>query len=828
MTNAVISEYDLAHLADQFQNARPILFTGAGFSLAAKNLTGNRCPSFDDIKAKLWEMCFPGKTIDPESTVQDLYDIALGQHKRNLTEYLRSSFSIDASSLPHWYCDILNFPWYKSYTLNIDDTEVATSRQYSLSRSIAPVSATSQAMSHALTFSHGTHLQFIHLNGMLVDAPDYTTFSLTQYADRIAQSDPWYMTLSTELLCYPIVFIGTKLNEPPLWQHIEMRKFKGGRESSELRPRSYLVIPHLDAAKKGLLAKFNVVHIPLTAEEFVKEIQNKIGDSLARGTQLLKESAVSGSPVAHDLLYVHELAKDLTKKTDYLLGEPPTWSDIHSGRAIPRGIDEEIWSKANTMYLSADLKGIIAITGTAGSGQSTSLMRLAMKFNSLGKRVAWVDEDSEVSLRDIKRAFTQPDAPDILAIDDADVYGNALPSLLKELAVVDSHPIILIAIRSGRIDRFISPSQLTGLPYHEMVMPPLVDGDISALVTVLDNENRLGILKNKPRDQQERAFRDQAGRILIVGMIQATSGKLFKDKLIEEYDQLEGLSKRIYSLLAITTYFRFGLSKEDILIGIRDSSNQVLNALEELRKRHLLSLGGSVEPLYRILHRLIADIIFEKLATSGILYQNILSIGLICATKITPEMSIHAKPRRLLRRIINHDFLLKNVGLEQAREIYGTLENYTTLTDDFHYWLQRGSLEVEADALDAAENFLNQARALDAGNYILSTEYAYLLFKKAIETPGSHIAHDLVDEATKILRANIISHGTTDPYPYHIYGSQGLAWSRRGISLPDRKEAYLKKIKEIVQQGRENHPRNQDLKNLLDDITREYLKLSTV
>ena len=69
----------------------------------------------------------------------------------------------------------------------------------------------------------------IHLNGKLEDLPENVTFSLTQYAERIAKPDPWYIRLTSDLLSRPFVFIGTSLNEPPLWQHIEIRRERGGR-----------------------------------------------------------------------------------------------------------------------------------------------------------------------------------------------------------------------------------------------------------------------------------------------------------------------------------------------------------------------------------------------------------------------------------------------------------------------------------------------------------------------------------------------------------------------------------------------------------------------
>jgi hypothetical protein len=50
------------------------------------------------------------------------------------------------------------------------------------------------------------------------------------------------------------------------------------------------------------------------------------------------------------------------------------------------------------------------------------------------------------------------------------------------------------------------------------------------------------------------------------------------------------------------------------------------------------------------------------------------------------------------------DFLLRTIGVMSARDFYTRLE--ALLSSDYHYWLQRGSLEVEVGDVRKAENFL--------------------------------------------------------------------------------------------------------------------------
>jgi hypothetical protein len=94
----------------------------------------------------------------------------------------------------------------------------------------------------------------------------------------------------------------------------------------------------------------------------------------------------------------------------------------------------------------------------------------------------------------------------------------------------------------------------------------------TCLLDVLDRENRLGLLRGKLRNEQRAAFRDQAGRQLLVAMIQATSGRRFEEKAVDELVEL-GADARAYGLIAVASAYRFGLQRNEILLGLGESTN---------------------------------------------------------------------------------------------------------------------------------------------------------------------------------------------------------------------------------------------------------------
>jgi hypothetical protein len=169
-------------------------------------------------KDKNLGIVFSWSAVEDGSSLQDLYEHALRRNRGKLAELLTRSFTVDPGTVPAWYRRIL--------------TLVAG------------------------------ELEFVHLNGKIQDIPDNVTFSTTQYAERLARPELWYLRFAGDLLTSPVIFVGTRLDERPLWQHLTLRLPRGGRQLRELRHRSYLVTPTLDRAREALLAEFNVEHIP--------------------------------------------------------------------------------------------------------------------------------------------------------------------------------------------------------------------------------------------------------------------------------------------------------------------------------------------------------------------------------------------------------------------------------------------------------------------------------------------------------------------------------------------------------------------------------------
>jgi len=711
------------------------------------------------------------------------------------------------------YASWFALPWYRHYTLNIDDLDEAVGAHSALPRELRSLSGQRDGIPVT------QDLLSVHLNGRLRDFPD-VTFSAPQYGQRLARAEVWYQTLVADLLNHPVLFVGTALEEPGLWQHIELRQQRQ-REVMELRPPSYLVSPHLPAARAALLKRFNIDWIEATEEEFFDAALTDTAVESALGHQVLsRRFHPSRGRVLIRRLSELRQESDPDDLAMFLLGREPHWKDLSDGYAIERDFEAEVLANAAT-----GANDVVLITGTAGSGKSTTAMRLALALEAAGKGVSVLD--TVEGDRSVPRvvAAVEAQGSEVVLIDDIEIFGERAERLLEELSELDKPPLVIAALRSSRLQRL--DLQLGHLRVREVTVPPLDDSDIDKLIASLERANRLGLMAGMDDQRRRRIFREQCGRQLLVAMYKATSGESLHDRVFSECEDLSGNSRLVYGMAAIATAERNWILRDELTVGLAAMTGGMdydkLRVVPDLIKRDLLVPDRSGLGLR---HRWVAETAVEFYQANSIVGPSLKALVFALATKADPQSSPLVREQRLLHRLLNHAYLQRmTANIATVREVYSLVEDQ--LAWDYHYWLQRGSLEVETGDLALAENSLSAALSkAPARDFRVSTEFAYLLLKKAAKTPRAPAAADWAETAFKDLEHAMAERGKEDSYPFHIYGSQGLSWARRATMLPRERQALVRKLLEAVDRGRELHPRQNDLQQLATDLKKEYLMLA--
>lgn len=255
----------LRELSAIIGSGEAILFTGAGFSAEARDCVGKGLPDSKVMIGELWEMLFPDEQPD-ESTLADLYDVALLHAPDRLREYLQSRLQIGDTELPRSFASWFAAPWHRIYTLNVDNLECAVARQFDLPRPLVSVSALAKEPPKAQQQA----LEVVHLNGIASDDPADVTFSTMQYAARLCTPDREYERLVEDLRSRPFVFVGTTLDEVVLWKHVQLeRQANGGKPP---RRHSFLISPALSKARQTLLAANRIHWVRGTAAEVAEKV----------------------------------------------------------------------------------------------------------------------------------------------------------------------------------------------------------------------------------------------------------------------------------------------------------------------------------------------------------------------------------------------------------------------------------------------------------------------------------------------------------------------------------------------------------------------------
>ena len=806
------------YLEGRLKRGDMVLFTGAGFSGAACNILGDRIPSVDDLRAALNKLVYPGTPLRDDDGLQDLFGLARGRAWSRLRDLLRTSFAVDRNAVPDMYREIFSAAWWKVYTLNIDDLADAVQASQTLPRRLI---SSSPRKSSALA-PEGA-LEVVHLNGRWSDGPDHVTFSADQFGARFPGADPLHAQCAVDILLRPVLFVGTELEEPPLWQAIQLRK--SASSGKDLRRRSFLVTPKLARARRDYLAReLHVEHIPMTLEQFHEEIfkKAKSGSKIYFRSQNQKspwERSLKKPPLVGDLVATEA---HMPVGGEYLLGHEPTWRDLIEGRAATREYESRFRKIVDEVLAVEDGPyPVVVLAGTAGSGKSTAIMRLGLYLSGKGVDCAFTSVDLDVSAADLRSLADLGELPEVLLIDDADRFGAEASMLGKDLSNARSRPLVVLAVRTARVGRISDRFKLLRVEHEELVVPRLTDRDIDSLLAVLDRANRLGVLKKKSRAKRRSAFRarESANRDLLVAMLEATSGRRFEVKLEEEFDQLQHQERYAYAMVAIATAYSLGLSQDQILLGMGDPSNETMQALRALKNRLLVLEypGGRL----RVRHRVVGERVVRYLIRDGSIRDPLLSITIALAVGVRSQGSRRTRAYQTLRRLMNHDWLRKTLGDRSGMAFLAELEPH--MDWDHHYWLQRGSLELEIGDQSLAENFLNQAAGIAPADLLVRTAMGYLKLKIAVNESDAVHSKELLEDGLSALESVMSSRNHFDPHQYDIYGRMVLTWTaRRDTTGPDR-DLYLRKAFDIVDRGRKKHPHDERLRELFVKVTNRRL-----
>ena len=599
-----------------------------------------------------------------------------------------------------------------------------------------------------------TKLQFVKLNGTNLEAPEQLTFSFRQYARRSSENPTWYDHFVRDYSTYPVVFLGSQLDEPLFWQAVESRgKRFGGKER---RSKSYVVTPRIDEVTRRKFNALHLVPIEATAEAFLTEVA--AGDDLLSREQILgylhPELSLSlkttgngvtlGNNSLQEFFSAFRLIRRpdrlISTRKDFLLGTKPDWQSIFSNLDAHRECADLLHHEVQ-QRLNADHPSGIVVSGSAGSGKSTILMRAAADLAATGTQVFFLDQFQGLAPYHVAPALAAAADRFVVFVDDASNHLSLISAFVEANRVMPRRMVLVAAERSNRRGRVLQRLSELSDDCHLFEMPNLSDRDIDSLIDKLGENNLLGKLAGKTRNEQRYEFAFRAEKQLLVAMREATKGEDFDLIILNEFESIESDEAKIaYLSICLGTSFGAQISLEQFISFTDLFPNEALLLLDSELKEIVIRR----EPYQRSLHarhRVIADALLDELAPRALVKTAYIRLLQTLAHDIDFSRSKHSRSFELYRDVINHDSIQRRfrADIQSARDIFRSLESY--LKTDYHFFLQYASLELEFGELATAENYLTQAEELapHVDDFIQTTK-ALLFYKQSAASSRIHEA----------------------------------------------------------------------------------------
>lgn len=791
-------------------------------------------PLSPDLCEALWGLLGYQGTWDGTS-LPDMYQVLLtsGRTFRDISTFLEERLL--TSQVPESYDHITQPFWYRIYTTNVDDLLTRVYNRVAGSPALQVLGFPRDEIAERdQTLGR---IQAVFLHGRLPSRPDELTFSVRQFARRASEQSPLYQAFVSDYSTRPTVFIGTELNEPLFWQHLEVREQRR-RGISERRPKSFLIAPQISPPKAAQLAELNVVPVLASTREFLEWLAS--AELPSRKTVLrhtipsvvrLFEAVEHREPI-HGALAAFGEAFQLVPssvsttgdRSFYLLGATPRWADILQDLDAPRTLTDVLLDRIEAIVEGKKQVRVLALTGSAGCGKSTILRRLGVRLSQAG-RLVFLTNSEELPDKDVMaRALHNLPGRSVLLVDNAEIALNALAPVVEHLNHAPKPPVIVVAARSNELyRRGVRLQNVTEIEEHRV--EHLSRPEVLGIISVLEHNGLLGKLHGMTDDERVHEFeaREHAGKQLLVAMREATKGSGFDTIIKDEFDALRDHDiKLLYLLIALATDAGYRLSRAQVLKASPLSPAETLHALERSLRDIVIPIGPRRDHLL-LRHRIIANHVLKVAASRTMVAEAYKRFLPVLAGEMTGRV-YRSSVAGLFRALLNHREIFQRFesNVAEARAIFESVE--VRLRTKAHFWLQYGLLELEYGNLDFAENYLQQAASLSPNSRYIENSLGHLYLKKAVHAGTPTEAWEYRRHGSEILERQMDIGDT--PYPFHIYCSQRLAWMRTWSLESGQRLEEMEHLEKVARQGKETFPRNKMLKSLYIHVQRAYLELA--
>lgn len=598
----------------------------------------------------------------------------------------------------------------------------------------------------------------------------------------------WRREMCAKTLTVPTVAVALE-SDAQLWDRLECRDMHSAGKPGDMPdlPPCILVVARIRPEDHVMSLTTGVVLVEATPHDLAGALSP--GDmKLKEGHRLLARSR-NAAKQGVGVHQVSALVKDLELPTswDFLRGYDPSWADVVYKRPVRLSILKKL--RAACSFESGQRNTVVVRT-RAGAGKTTALMMFAHDLNKQGYNVAWLDRSATQRSQQLIEEVDDLD-PDCVIMDDADIFGETTPKLLRILNKQGGR-LVVASVRTTR-DRMIG--YIPNAKYVDE--SPLTDAELRSLHQVLSDAGLLGALQGiHPMATRLEHLSQLCQRDLLAALIEIVTGKRFEERIQEEFAQLSPLEREAYQTLAVfvaNVGQARALKKEELLECVSEDGSfaKCLAAIESLLHQRLLVQDADG---LRVRHRSIARALVDGLPKAEVAR----SLGRLLrhyAGRAHAILESSDPQRRTMVALLSHS-LMVGMGLpvEDVRRLYSDVQGL--LRNDFHYWLQRGAFETERGDEELARTYLKSARSCPGGmnDYKVITESGLLALRRARTAPLDAEAQKQAGNAINEMLGVTRQHGASSPHTFKILAEDGWTFveSCTTLSEADRRELMTK------------------------------------
>lgn len=759
------------------------LLLGAGASSGARSRNGKPLPMGSNLTSEI------GREFGMPShpSLKRMYSLAKprrGKSNQSIDEYISQRFT--ECEPPLWMENLVKIAWDHIWNLNVDD---CVSRAYGKYREIKVQDLLSKSWTEPNTEPDRVRRRVldVHLHGKASRSHkgEELVFDIAQYINANNAERPWHKKFADAYQANPFLIVGASLNEEIDIQEVLNR----GRYQSEVP--SIIVSKYIDEFEREEFKSYGLIPIVAEADEFFAELVSRlpryrqaieITESIDTGN-VSSEARVFFDQWEHRSLDHSQIRDD---RHDVFKGHEPRWGDAVTGKIMERDVVKEIYEIV-TGDPSDDIgKNIALLFGAGFSGKSSALLSLEKRLCVEGFDVYRFKGNSSID-NDSVRWWIEQNPRSVFVIDDAADFAVELSGLLRECKSDICKPRMVLASRDARSLHIINTLNFRSI--KQFRLPDNASaGEIERLISLLEDERRLGILRNTSSSERRKYFSDSRSSLFSV-MADLEFGRGFESRILGEYDTYKdkGAPFNILGVAALSAYLGHDVPKE--VMG--SASNVSVLEIEKLLDEDLGDIVKKDSESIGLRHRYMGSLLIANEFTIEQKYELARSLAMVISPhysrdSIRPNTVYH----RIARSLMTRDTLLDMFDKDNLR----VLRWYEDVQDHFdwnaRFWEQRALVAVEINDFERALSWAYEALSRYRDPFTLHT-VGVVLMKRALSDLGSGEAvWDAYELAEQFLR-DARSREYSPEYPYQTFFEHTLQLAKGYGRMSEEKVNWL-------------------------------------